>query len=514
MKKIILFVTILFGVSIGSYGAVKNSEKIGEVNKKIIKQLSLFYGGYENIYSSGINRQNINFILGEIEPKGVKKVEYDFESIPNGKVINLALDEKIEFKNISEIKKLKVVEKTYKNSLVDLKKQGENLSMTFSSVGEYKISFTEKNQMIKEIIFKKSSKYQPFLEDIENNIENSYNDGDFKFLNKNLLLLETFFPDSEEIEKGLFYALELNEKNKNYYKVRNISKILVGKYRLDDEKKAEIIKIYLNALKKLDETEEYLGFLEKLSTYDKKYELEYLDASIDYKNYSLEAVKLAETQILIEPTPKITEYLGDYHYQLKDYDGAISYYRIDENLEKMALIYLETDDKKNYETLKLEVTPEQQEKIKQIEIKYLDRKKLEKYIGTAEKYAREGRLQEAELYYKRSLEKDISSDLKSNIYYKLTDLYYNLDEFELAEKNLKFIDIKVLDEEYFGGYYYLGGMIYYNLEKYHESSEHFKSLIKIFPNTTLSNRGRIYILKIEKLKKNKLEKEVEDESNS
>ncbi|MCS5420736.1 MULTISPECIES: tetratricopeptide repeat protein [Psychrilyobacter] len=514
MKKLILFVTILLGVSIGSYGAVDNSKKIDEVNKKIIKELSLFYGGYEKIYSHGINRQNIAFLLGEVEPSGAKKVEYDFETIPNGEVISLGLDEKIEFKNISQIKKLKVVEKTHKNSLVDLKKEGENLRITFSSVGEYKLSFTEKNQMIKEIIFKKIAKYQPFPEDIEKNIEDSYNDGDFKFLNENLLLLKTFFPDSEEIEKGLFYALELNEKNKNYDAVRNISKILVSKYRLDDEKKEEIIEIYLNALKKLGETEEYLEFLERLSAYDKKYESEYLDASINYKNYSLGAVKLAETQILIESSPKVTNYLGDYYHQLKDYNKARNYYKTGENFEKLALIYLETGDKVSYENLKSEADPEQIDKIKKIEIKYLERKKLEKYIGNAEKYTREGRLQEAELYYKRSLEKDISSDLKSNIYYKLADLYYNLDEFELAEKNLKSIDIKVLDEEFFGGYYYLGGMIYYNLENYHESSGYFKTLIKKFPNTTLSNRGRIYILKIEKINKNKLEKEVEYESNS
>ncbi|UUV19693.1 tetratricopeptide repeat protein [Fusobacteria bacterium ZRK30] len=514
MKKLILFMTILLGVNIGSYSAVNSSEEIDEVNKKIIKELSLFYGGYEKIYSLGIDKQNINFLLGEVEPKGAKKIEYDFQSIPNGKEINLALDEKIELKNISEIKKLKVVGKTYKNSLVDLKKEGGNLSITFSSIGEYKISFTEKNQETKEIIFKKVSKYQPYPEDIENNIEDSYNDGDFKFLNKNLLLLETFFPDSEEIEKGLFYALELNEKNKNYHMVRNISKVLVSKYRLDDEKKAEIIKIYLNALKELGETEEYLKFLEKLSTYDKKYELEYLDASINYKNYSSGAVKLAETKILTEPAPKVLDYLGDYHYQLKDYNKAITYYKTSKNLEKLALIYLETDDKNSYEILKSEVTSEQLDKIKEIEIKYLDRKKLEKYIGTAEKYTQEGRLQEAELYYKRSLKKDISPELKNNIYYKLADLYYNLNELELAEKNLKLIDIKVLDDEFFGDYYYLGGMIYYNLENYDESSKYFKTLIKKFPNTTLSNRGRIYILKIEKLNKNKLEKEVENESNS
>jgi len=514
MKKLILFMTILLGVNIGSYGAMDNSKKTDEVNKKIIKELSSFYGGYEKIYSSGIDKQNIKFLLGEVEPDGAKKIVYDFKTILNGTVINLSLDEKVEFENISEIKKLKVVEKTYKNSLVDIKKEGKNLSITFSSIGEYRISFTEKNQMTKEIIFKKNSKYQPFPEDIENNIETSYNDGDFKFLNKNLLLLETFFPDSEEIEKGLFYALELNKKNKNYHMVRNISKLLVSKYKLDDEKKAEIIKIYLNALKELGETEEYLNFLEKLSTYDKKYEIEYLDASINYKNYSLGAIKLAETQILIESTPKILDYLGDYYYQLKDYKKAITYYKTSKNLEKLALIYLETDDKNSYETLKLGVTPEQLDKIKQIEIKYLDRKKLEKYIGTAEKYVQEGRLQEAELYYKRSLKKDISPELKNNIYYKLADLYYNLNELESAEKNLRLIDIEVLDEEFFGDYYYLGGMIYYNLENYDESSKYFRILIKKFPNTTLSNRGRIYILKIEKLNKNKLEKEVENESNS
>ena len=514
MKKLILFVTILLGVSVGSYGTVNNSKEIDEVNKKIIKELSLFYGGYEKIYSHGINRQNINFILGGVQSKAGKKVEYDFETIPNGMIISLGLDEEIEFKNISEIKKLKVAGKTYKNSLVDFKKEDGNLTITFSSIGEYKISFTEKNQTIKEITLKKNTKYQPFPEDIENNIEDSYNDGDFKFLNENLLLLKTFFPDSEVIEKGLFYALELTGKNKNYDAVRNISKTLVSKYRLDDEKKEEIIEIYLNALKELGEIDEYLEFLEKLSTYDKKYELEYLNASIDYKNYSLGAVKLALDQISLESSPKTLDYLGDYYHQLKDYNKAINYYKIGGNFEKLALIYLETGDKISYETLKLGADPEQTDKIKKIEIKYLEKKKLEKYIGTAEKYTQEGRLQEAELYYKRSLEKDISPDLKNEIYYKLVDLYYNLNEFELAEKNLKSIDIKVLDDEYFGDYYYLGGMIYYNLENYDESSKYFITLIKKFPNTTLSNRGRIYILKIEKLNKNKLIKEVENESNS
>lgn len=514
MKKIILFVTILLGVNIGSYGTINNSKEINEVNKKMIKELSLFYGGYEKIYSNGINKQNINFILEEVEPKTAKKIEYDYKTILDGKIINLGLDEKIEFKNISEIKKLKVIEKKYKNSFVDLKKEGENLEINFSSIGEYKISFTEKNQEKKEIIFKKTSRYAPFSEDIESNIENSYNDEDFKFLNENLLLLETFFPDSKVIKKGLFYALELNEKNQNYEIVRDISKLLVSKYQLDEEKEEKIIDIYMNVLKKLGETEEYLKFLERLSNYKKQYEIKYLDASIEYKKYSLGVIELAKTQVLIEPSPKILEYLGDYYYQLKDYNKAIDYYKKSESFEGLAQIYLEIDDNKNYEILKLGATPEQLEKIEKIEIRYLDRQKLEEYIGIAEKYTQEGRLQEAELYYKRSLKKDMSPNLKNNIYYKLADLYYHLDEFELAEKNLELIDIKVLNEEYFGDYYYLGGMVYYNLENYSKSSEYFKQLIKIFPNTTLSNRGRIYILKIEKINKNKLKKEVGNESNS
>jgi len=514
MKKIILFATILLGVSIGSYGAINNSKEIDEVNKKINKELSLFYGGYEKIYSHGINKNNINFILGEIDPRRAGKVEYDFETIPNGRVISLGLDEKIELKNISQIKKLKVTEKTYKNSLVDLKREGENLKITFSSVGEYKISFTEKNQMVKEITFKKITKYQPFPEDIEKNIEEAYNNGDYKFLNENLLLLNTFFPDSEEIVKGLFYALELNEKNNNYDAVRNASKLLVRNYKLDEEKKEEIIKIYLNALKELDERDEYLEFLEKLAAHDERYQSKYLDASIEYKNYSLKAVKLALDQILIESAPKITEYLGDYYYQSKNYSKAVTYYKTGGNFEKLALVYLETEDQISYEALKLEANSEQIEKIKKVEIKYSERKKLEEYIGTAEKYTKEGRLQEAELYYKRSLKKDISPELKSNIYYKLANLYYNLNELQLAKNTLELTDIKVLDEEYFGGYYYLGGMIYYNLESYDESSKYFKTLIKKFPDTTLSNRGRIYILKIEKINKNKLEKEVEYESNN
>jgi len=514
MKKIILFATILLGVSMGSYGAIDSSRAESQAKKKIIKELSLFYGGTKKIYSKGINKQNINFILAEIEPNKVKKTEYDFKVIPNRKIINLNLDEKIEIKNILKIEKLKVMGKTYKNSSVDFKKNGENLEINFSSIGEYKISFTEESQIVKEIIFIKNTKYIPLAKDIEKNIEEAYKDKDFKFLNDNLILLETFFPDSENIEKGLFYALELNEKNKNYNMVRKISKSLVSKYRLSEEKEEKIINLYLNALKELGEIDEYLEFLEKLSNYNKKYETEYLDASIDYKSYSLKAIKLAETKELIQPTLKVLEYLGGYYYQLKDYNKAIEYYETSENLEKIALIYLETEDNKSYETLKLSTTPKQLEEIKQIEIKYLEQKKLERYIETAEEFAQEGRLQEAELYYRRSLEKDLSLDLKSNIYYKLADLYYKLDEFHLAEENLKFIDIKVLNRKYFGDYYYLGGMINYNLEKYNESSKYFKELIKNFPNTTLSNRGKIYILKIEKINKNKFKKEVDNESNS
>ena len=259
--------------------------------------------------------------------------------------------------------------------------------------------------MTKEIIFQKSGRYQPFSEDIENNIETSYNEGDFKFLNENLLLLKTFFPDSTDIKKGLFYALELNEKNKNYDVVRRISKILVGKYKLDDEKKEEIIGKYLNALEKLGETDEYFEFLEKLSTYDKKYEAIYLSASIKYKNYTLKAIELAEDQNLLETSPKLIGYLGDYYHQLKNYPKAISYYKTGGNLKKLALIYLETEDHANYKILKSEANLDQLEDIKKVEIKYKEKKKLEEYIGIAEKYTKEGRLQEAELYYKTIFKK-------------------------------------------------------------------------------------------------------------
>ena len=89
-----------------------------------------------------------------------------------------------------------------------------------------------------------------------------------------------------------------------------------------------------------------------------------------------------------------------------------------------------------------------------------------------------------------------------------------MNEFDLAKENFKIIDVKVLNDKYRGDYYYLGGMIYYSLEEYSESSTYFKMLTKKFPNTTLSNKGRIYILKIEKINKNKIQKEVENESNS
>jgi len=514
MKKIILFITILLGVNMLSYSEIDSYEMENQAKKEIIKELSLFYGGDKKIYSKGVHKQNINFILSEVQPEGAKKIEYDFKTILNGQIIDLNIDEKIEFKNIMDLEKLKVTGKTYKNSSVDFKKNNENLEISFSSIGEYKISFTDRDKVIKEIIIRKNAKYIPLAKDIEKNIEEAYNNIDFKFLNDNLLLLETFFPDSENIEKGLFYALELNQKNKNYDMVRKNSKTLVSRYKLSDEKEEEIINIYTDALKKLGKVDEYLEFLAKLSNYKEKYEIEYLDASIEYERYSSKAIKLAETQVLTEPISKTLVYLGDYYYHLKDYNKAIGYYKKGEDLEKLTLIYLETGDKTNLETLKSSATSEQLEKINQIEMKYLEQKKLESYIETAEKYVQQGRLQEAEFYYKRALGKDLHLDLKSNIYYKLVDLYYKLDEFKLAEENLKFVDIKVLNEKYLGNYYYLGGMICYNLENYNESIKYFKKLIKNFPNTTLSNRGRIYILKIEKINKNKLKEEVENESNS
>ena len=155
MKKLVLFITILLGVNTGSYSAIEDFMDFDKVNKTITKELSLFYGGYKKIYFNGIDRQNIDFILGDISSDHAKKIEYDFKTILNEDIINISLDEKIEFKNISEIKKLKVIGKTYKNSSVNFKKVGENLEITLSSIGEYKITFTDKNQETKNIIFKK-----------------------------------------------------------------------------------------------------------------------------------------------------------------------------------------------------------------------------------------------------------------------------------------------------------------------------------------------------------------------
>ena len=139
MKKIILFMTILLVIGTGSYSAVNNSEKIDEVNKELVKELSLFYGDYETIYSNGIDKQNIYFILGEIGSGTDKNIEYDFEKLSNGNIITLGLDEKIYLKNISQIERLKIVGKTYKNAIVDFKKENNNLKIGFSSIGEYKI---------------------------------------------------------------------------------------------------------------------------------------------------------------------------------------------------------------------------------------------------------------------------------------------------------------------------------------------------------------------------------------
>ena len=501
MKKIILFATILLGIGANSYGVNSKKIDLSDVNKTFLKEMTSFYGGYDEIYLDGINKENIMFILNETDYDDTNLLKFDFTKLTDGQIIDIKLDEVIELDKISNLNKLKVIGKTHKNSIVHYKKEKTKLIIEFSSVGEYKIVFTDKKQKTKIITFRKIEKFMPSFDNLDENIENSYNNNDVNFLNDNLIILKTFYPDSDKIKTVLFYALELNEKNKNYENVRKISETLVRNFELDEKKKREIIESYLTALEKLNEIDKYLNFLEKLSDYDDEYKSRYLNASIEYKNYNHKAIELAKESVELRPTSKVKEYLGDYYYQLKNYKMAIYYYESDNNITKLALIYLEIGDKKSFEKLKSNATKSQMKELQMIEARHLDSQKIEEYIGTAERYIKEGRLQEAELYYLRILKTNISYELKNDIYYKLADVYYKLDEFELGKKYLSKIDSKALNEDYLGDYYYLGGMIYYNLKEYHESSNYFSALSKKFPNTPLSNRGKIYLLKIKELQK-------------
>jgi tetratricopeptide (TPR) repeat protein len=180
---------------------------------------------------------------------------------------------------------------------------------------------------------------------------------------------------------------------------------------------------------------------------------------------------------------------------------AIHYYESNDNVPKLAMIFLETGDKKKLIGLKSSATTSEATEIKKIEDHYLERQKINKYIETAERYVKEERYQEAEIYYHRILKKKLSYGMRNDIYYKLVDTYYKLEEFKLGEQYLNKIDPKALISDYLGDYYYLGGMIYYNLKEYDKSTRYFKDLSKNFPDTPLSNRGRIYLLKIKKIQK-------------
>lgn len=501
MKKIILFATILLGIGANSYGIENEKIDLSDVNKTFLKEMTSFYGGYDEIYSEGINEENIMFILNETDYNDENPLKFDFDKLKDGQIIEMKLDEVIELDKISNLNKLKVIGKTHKNSVVHYKKDRGKLIIDFSSVGEYKVVFTDKKQKTKIITFRKKEKFMPSFDNLDENIEKSYGDNDVDYLNNNLIILKTFYPDSDKIKTVLFYALELNEKNKKYENVRKISETLVSNFELDDKKKSEIIESYLMALKKLNEIDEYLNFLEKLSDYDDEYKSRYLNESIEYKNYNHKALELAKESVELNPTSKVKEYLGDYYYQLKNYKMAIYYYELDNNITKLATVYLEIGDKASFERLKSNATKNQMKELHMIEDRYLDSQKIEEYIGTAERYIKEGRLQEAELYYLRILKTNVSYELKNDIYYKLADVYYKLEEFELGKKYLSKIDSKALNKEYLGDYYYLGGMIYYNLKEYNKSANYFSVLSKKFPNTPLSNRGKIYLLKIKKLQK-------------
>ena len=501
MKKWILFMSILFGIGINSYGESKDNSDMSTINRVLIKEMTYFYGGYKNIYSEGVNKDNIIFIMNEIDGTPKKALKYDFDELTDGQVIKLKLDENLECTNISNLNKLKVVGKSYENADVDLKKEDLKLEIFLSSIGEYDIACTDKKGETKVITLKKESNFVPENKNLDENIENSYKDNDVEFLNKNLTLLKVFYPDSEKIREGLFYALDLNEKNEKYEEVRKISMDLVKNYELDEKEKEDLIEAYLNSLDKLGEKDKYLEFLERLSNYDKKYEGQYLEAAINYEMYTKKSITLAEREAIENPNSKIFKYLGDYYYHLKNYRMAINYYEKGNNIEELAMVYLEIGDKRSFEKLKNSASRSQLKKIKEVENRYNEKQKIDEYFGTAEQYVKEGRYQEAELFYKRILKKGVSYNLKNDIYYKLVDIYYKLNEFELAKEELRKIDSRALEKEYLGNYYYLGGMVYYQLKDYDTSSIYFRNLVNKFPNTPLSNRGKIYLLRIKKIKK-------------
>ncbi|MCK5779684.1 MAG: tetratricopeptide repeat protein [Psychrilyobacter sp.] len=511
MKKMFLL-TIMF-LNIGVLTFAIEEEKpddtiiMQEINRTLVRELTSFYGGYDLIYSDGIKEDNIYFLINEIKYGDQLRKKYDYSKLKDGETVKLNLDQGIELSNISKINKLKVVGKTNKNALVNYEKIDENLIIFFSSIGEYQVTFTDRNSKTRMITFIKTEKYTPKLENIEGNIRNSYEAKNNRFLNENMQVLKSFFPDSEITEEGLFYSLELNEKNKNYEEVRVIAKTLVSHYKLEDDKRIEVITAYLEALKNLGDTDKYLSFLEKItiyyksSRYYKSYKEEFIEAALEHKYYSSTSLKIALEMSLDSSNLVAHEYLGDYYSSKENYDKAIPYYENSKKIGKIAVIYLETNNIKKHQELKENASKAQLEEINKIEKEYKKKKELERYMGTAEKYVIEDRLQEAELYYKKLLKEDISLDMRSNVKYKLIDLYYNLNEYHTASAILKDVDVNVLNEIYLGNYYYLGGMINYNLQKYEESIEYFNKLIEEFPDSSESNRGKIYIIKINKLNK-------------
>ncbi len=496
MKKTILLLYVLLGFGIESYSNTSNKWNMEEVNRTVVKEIAKFYNGYEDIYSKGVDEKNINFIINEITNSNLFKVNYNYQDLKNKQIIVLGIDEMVELENIVQLKKLKVNKKTYKNSKVDFKKFGVNLRILFTGIGVYNITFTDKDGTSKEIIFKKVENGNFTESNINDNIGKSYLEGNTVFATDNLRILETFFPDSKNIEKTSFYALELNEKTENYEEVKRISQELINNFPLSSGKKAEVLDGYLNALDKLGEHEEYLKLLKKLYEHDKKYKDIFLDGAIKCNSYDLLAVELAKQELSEREDSRISDYVGDYYYNQGSYNEAANYYKASGNIEKLARLYLEAGQDSEYENLINNSDLDELNEIKTVETEYFEKKEIKKYIDTANIYVGEGRFREAELYYEKILAKGISKDQKNDIYYNLVDIYYNLNDLYSAKETIYKIDSKKLSKEYLSNYYYLGGKIHYDLEEYSSSIKYFENLVELYPNTPISHRARIYILKI------------------
>lgn len=369
----------------------------------------------------------------------------------------------------------------------ELLKKDEKYYLVPDFVGKYKIRMkTDSYDVFKEIIVNRKIKESEdvlYLELSKIKLENNQD-----LMTKKIKSILINYPESKSmIWYFLDYASGIEDRNEKikYYKIVENNYIL-------DSKTAE--KIYLELYKRVYTESEKNQYLKKLYGLSNKYEKEYLLKSFEKSKGSI--VKNLEKYYIKYLDKEIGKVLGDYYREMNNSQKALLYDNYSDKI-KLAEYYFENEENELLDEIYYDLAEDEQKIIERKKLKKENEKILKGYYGKAKESLDAYKFELAQVYYNNILESSDNEKYLKKIYYDLGKLNFIRKDYAKSLLYFEKYSKEYSDSKDIELLYYFS-RIYYEFDEDEESLKYLDQIIERSPYTVWETRAKIYMLKINK----------------